>query len=152
MTFAIRKPKCWVNAILPIMFIKEMNKLVTLRMKHDQRANLKSSFRPLSSFVPRCVLAGCIPELHAACISDITSMNLYMQMSGEVCVRRCSSCFTSRWLIAPLVPPSSPSPGVREFWHLSTALNRLCDRTRRDRTALGRCTSPPLRLRECEQA
>lgn len=31
MTLAIRKPKCWVNAILPILFIKEMKELVTHR-------------------------------------------------------------------------------------------------------------------------
>ena len=41
MKLAIRKLKCWVNAILPLMFIKEMNKLVTLSMKHDQKANLE---------------------------------------------------------------------------------------------------------------
>lgn len=58
MTLAIRKLKCWVNAILPIMFIKEMNKLVTLSMKHDQKANLKSE--PAPSLL-----------LHAVCLQAV---------------------------------------------------------------------------------
>lgn len=49
MTLPIRKFKCWVNAILPIMFIKEMKKLATLSMKHDQRANLKSAMHAVGS-------------------------------------------------------------------------------------------------------
>lgn len=56
MTLAIRKLKCWVNAILPIMFIKEMNKLVTLRMKHDQEANLNSA-PPPPALLLHCVFA-----------------------------------------------------------------------------------------------
>lgn len=46
MTLAIRKLECWVNAMLPIMFIKEMNKLVTLKRKHDQKADLKPAPAP----------------------------------------------------------------------------------------------------------
>ena len=75
MTLAIRKFKCWVNAILPITFIKETNKLVTLRMEHDQQANLKSP--PLSSFfVTLCVFASFIPEPPAASMSNTILINL----------------------------------------------------------------------------
>lgn len=79
MTLAIRKLKCWVNAILPLMFIKQMNKLVTLSLKHDQRANLKPELLPFLVFA-RCVSASCIPALHAGWMSDTASINLYVSV------------------------------------------------------------------------
>lgn len=69
------------NAILPVMFIKEMNKLVTLRLKHDRRANLS----PAALFL-------CVCRLYTwASRSDWQLINLYvftnLKMSGCVCVR-----------------------------------------------------------------
>lgn len=148
MTLAIRKQKCWVNAILPIMFIKEMNKLVTLRMKHDQKANLKLAPHPLFF----CCIVVCLQTvsgLHALCLSDTTSINLGMLKSDPVCEDLWYGHFTSRWWIAPL-----PPPGVRGG--SGTGALRWTDcvtgQGGTKQTVLGRRT--PLRQQEgeCEQA
>lgn len=116
-TLPIRKLKCWVNAILPIMFIKEMNKLVVLSMKHEQKANFKSA--PLPPFVlhteplqavhltpcsvpwlaphPQICVAGCL--------------GVILQILGYVREDARHVCFHSRWLSAPPPPP----PDVRGF-------------------------------------
>lgn len=136
MTLAIRKLECWVNVILPIMFIKEMNKLVTVRTKHDQKANFEIGTPPPPPlFVACCVSAGCIPELHAACVSDTTFISVYMLMTDPAHVRVCEALLV--WLLyqqAVNCPPP-PSPRCkRRFWHRSAAPNRLRDRARRDQT------------------
>ncbi len=113
MTLAIRTLKCWVNAILPIMFIKEMNKLVTLRMKQDQKADLEADAQP-SSLLLHAVFASRKPELHTVhewhriyksvneCVHE------WSCKCQGVCEALWCGCFISRWLIVPL-PPS----GVR---------------------------------------
>lgn len=116
MTLAIRKLKCWVNAILPITFIKEMNKLVTLSMKHDQKANLKSAQNPLLCC---CTLCVCKPytwasrsdcEWHLIYKAAQESVREWSWKCQGVCEAMPCGCLTSRWLIAPL-PPSSDRGG-----------------------------------------
>lgn len=68
-TLAIRKLKCWVNAILPIVFIKEMNKLVTLSKKHDQKANLKSAPPRSHLLLTMCLPASCLSSMQCAWVT-----------------------------------------------------------------------------------
>ncbi len=152
MTLAIRKLKCWVNAILPMMFIKEMKKLVTLRMKHDQKANLKSAPPPPSPFVACCTWASCsVHEWHHIYNSVYECVHGWSCKCQDVCEAMRYGCFTSRWLIAPLPPPGAgegSGTGALRWTDCVTG------RGGTKQTVLGRCTRPPSRLqgRESEQA
>lgn len=125
-------------------------------MKHDWKANLKSAPPPPSSFSAHCV---CAP--YTSMYVPVCMLRVWVTPQLHECVHEWSSkcqgvcedmygCFTSRWLIARLPPPRCR----RRFWHRSAALNRLCDRTRRDQTdSIGTLHKTTIRLqvKECDE-